>query len=69
VRSVTEVGPGDYVKIGRDWKRIESNSAHGQQRTPRSWTVRTTDGASYGMYDINLYAKASELTQARGTAE
>jgi hypothetical protein len=60
-RSVTDVGPGDYVKIGRSWEKITSNSAHGAERTPRDWTVRTEDGGSHGMYGINRYAKAEDL--------
>jgi hypothetical protein len=56
-RTVTEVGPGDYVKIGREWKQVMENSAWGIDVTPRNWTVRTTDGKRYGMYDINAYAK------------
>lgn len=60
-RSCTDVGPGDYVKIGRHWERISSNSAHGADYTPRSWTVRTEGGGEYGMYGINRYAKAEDL--------
>lgn len=60
-RGVTEVGPGDFVKIGSQWKPIESNSAHGAERTPRDWTVRTSDGGAYGMFGVNLYAKAEDL--------
>lgn len=60
-RSVTDVGPGDYVKIGRRWEQIKSNSAHGASRTPREWTVSTTNGGAYGMYGINRYAKAEDL--------
>jgi hypothetical protein len=60
-RSVNEVGRGDYVKIGAQWKRIESNSASGAERTPRNWTVTTEDGASYDMWSINRYAKAEDL--------
>lgn len=60
-RSVTDVGPGDYVKIGSHWERIAHNSAHGAERTPRDWTVRTEGGSSYGMYNINRYAKAEDM--------
>lgn len=60
-RSVTEVGPGDFVKVGTQWKQIASNSAAGAERTPRSWSVTTTDGGSYGMYDIGRYAKKEDL--------
>lgn len=59
-RSVTEVGRGDYVKVGSRWERIESNSAAGAPRTPRDWTVQT-EGGTYGMYGINRYAKAEDL--------
>lgn len=59
-RSVTEVGPGDFVKVGTEWKEISHNSAAGAERTPKSWSVRTTDGGSYGMYDIRRYAKRED---------
>lgn len=60
-RSVTDVGRGDYVKIGGQWKEIASNSAEGSDRTPRHWTVRTTDGGEYGMFGINRYAKKGDI--------
>ena len=60
-RSVTDVGPGDYVKIGSHWEKVTSNSAHGADHTPRSWTVRTEGGGEHGMYGINRYAKAEDL--------
>lgn len=59
-RTVTEVGRGDYVKIGSTWKRIASNSAQGQTR-PRHWLVRTEDGQTYGRGEIMLYAKAEDI--------
>lgn len=62
-RSVAEVGPGDYVKIGSRWERIAHNSAAGAERTPRDWSVRTESGASYGMWSINAYAKAEDMEQ------
>jgi hypothetical protein len=62
-RSVTDVGAGDYVKIGSSWERIEHNSAagaaNGQEAYP--WTVRTESGRSYGGMSINRYAKAEDL--------
>jgi hypothetical protein len=60
VTSVTEVGPGDYVKIGSQWKEIRTNSAHNAPYTPREWTVTTTDGQTHGMFGINAYAKKEE---------
>ena len=61
-RSVTDVGPGDYIKAGGQFHRIVSNSAHGANYTPRSWTIITEDGSrGYGMYDIQLYAKAEDV--------
>lgn len=58
-RTVTDVGPGDYVKIGSHWEKVEHNSAHGAE-SPRDWTVRTERGA-HGMWGINRYAKAGDL--------
>ena len=61
IRSVTEVGSGDFVKVGTEWKRITTNSAAGETRTPRSWGITTEDGKSLGMFDISRYARASDL--------
>ena len=62
-RDVTDVGPGDYVKVGSRWERIESNSAHGAERAHDAWpwTVRTENGRSYGGFSINRYAKAEDM--------
>ncbi len=60
-RSAMDVGPGDYVKIGSQWKRISANTAAGAERTPRNWTVTTEDGGSYDMWSINRYAKREDL--------
>jgi hypothetical protein len=60
-RSVTDVGPGDFIKMGGVWQQIVSNSATGATRTPRSWSIRTQDGRTYGMYQIQQYAKASDM--------
>jgi len=57
----TDVGPGDFIKVGSQWKEIESNTAHGEARTPRYWDVTTTDGQTYGPFDIKLYAKAEDM--------
>ncbi len=61
IRGVTDVGPGDYVKIGSEWKQVAANTATGIERTPRDWTVWTTDHRVYGMFDINRYAKKEDL--------
>ena len=60
-RDVTEVGAGDYVKIGSSWHEIRSNSAYGR-KLPREWTVETIDGHKVGMYGIRRYAKAEDIT-------
>lgn len=60
-RGCTDVGQGDFVKIGQTWKRITSNSAAGESHTPRHWRIRTEDGGEYGMFDVNRYAKAEDL--------
>jgi hypothetical protein len=59
-RSCTEVGPGDFVKVAGVWKMIEANTAFGLKRTPRSWTVTTSDGSSYDMFDIQRYAQRDD---------
>lgn len=58
-RSVTEVGPGDWVKVNGRWERILTNSAH-RQKLPRHWTITTVQGGTYGMWDIDLYAKEGD---------
>ena len=62
-RNVSEVGEGDYVLIGSTWKRITHNTAAGEQRIPKDWTVTTEGGNRYSMYEINRYAKAEDLTE------
>ncbi|MDB5184353.1 MAG: hypothetical protein JWN38_161 [Candidatus Saccharibacteria bacterium] len=61
VRDVTQVGKGDFVKVGSQWKEIESNPAEGASCSPRDWVVRTTDGGQYGMFGIHRYAKAEDI--------
>jgi hypothetical protein len=63
VRSVTEITTGDYVKVGSRWQRVASNSAAGENRTPRDWTVQLENGASRGPMSINRYAKAEDIEE------
>ena len=58
MRSIDEVGRGDYVKVGGTWKQIASITPGG--RTKRDQTIRTTDGSSYTMFDVWAYAKAGD---------
>ncbi len=60
-RSAMDVGRGDYVKIGSSWHKIASNTAHGQEYTPRNWTVQTEDGHTVDMWGVKLYAKAEDI--------
>jgi hypothetical protein len=60
LRSATEVGPGDRIKVGNQWKTIKTNTAFGETRTPRNWSIVTTDGAIYSMWDVKQYAKADD---------
>lgn len=64
-RSVTDVGPGDFVKVDHGWMPIAKNSAYGKDPAPREWTIETTDGETYGMFDIYLYAKYGDMNFAR----
>jgi len=59
-RSVTQVGPGDFVKVGPQWVEIKQNSAHGEATTPRRWRIET-EGGIYDMWDINAYAKREDM--------
>jgi hypothetical protein len=56
-RSATEVGPGDWVKIGQRWERILTNTAFGATPVPREWVVVTQQGRTFTMWEINAYAK------------
>jgi hypothetical protein len=58
---VTEVREGDYVKVGEQWKVITANPAYGVRPLPRRWYVTTADGTTYGMSQINRYAKRADL--------
>lgn len=60
-RSVTEVGAGDFVKIGQSWQKIISNTAFGAEKPPRTWSVTTEDGRAYSMFDIKRYAKSEDI--------
>lgn len=60
-REVTEVGPGDYIKVCGVWVEIESNTAFGLDRAPKDWVIKDTRGGVYGMFDVSRYAKAGDL--------
>lgn len=62
-RRVTEVGAGDYVKVGTQWERIVANTAAGDERAPRDWTIKTESGKSLGMFQIGRYAKAEDFEE------
>jgi hypothetical protein len=62
-RSVTEVGPGDFVRpVGeRAWREIASNSAYGAEKLPRQWVVTLISGRRIDMWGIGAYAKREDL--------
>ena len=63
--SVSETGPGDYIKVANGvWKEVSTNTAF-SDRKARRWIVTTTDGRSYGMYDIYAYMTAREYRHSR----
>lgn len=57
IRSVTDVGPGDWVKAAGRWRMILTNTAFGADPVPREWVITTIDGARLSMWDIDRYAK------------
>jgi hypothetical protein len=59
-RTVTEIGPGDYVKVNGWWELVEWNTAFAVQSTPRRWFIRTGSGTR-GMFEIERYAKAEDF--------
>jgi hypothetical protein len=63
-RTVTEIGPGDYVKLGSNWHQVMSNSEFGNERIVAkdgNWSIQTTDGRSVSGWGVNAYAKADDL--------
>lgn len=61
--SVTDVGSGDFVRDKEGVLReISSNSAQGQ-RHPKSWQITTTDGHTFGMFDISCYLARQQATE------
>lgn len=60
MRSIDEVGRGDFVKVGTTWKKITSITPGGRFR--RDQTIRTADGCQYNMGDINRYGKAEDFS-------
>jgi hypothetical protein len=60
-RSITEVGRGDFIKIGDGrWKEILDNPGMGSSGIA-GWLITTTDGSTYDMYDIRAYARAGDF--------
>lgn len=60
-RTVIEIGAGDFVKIGQKWKKVVANTAEGSKSIPKEWTVRTENGGTYSMWNINRYAKSEDM--------
>jgi hypothetical protein len=63
VRSVTDVGRGDFVKVRGEWKRLleQPVSAGVNEKLPSNWYCETEDGGSYDMYQVDRYAKAQDM--------
>lgn len=62
-RVAMEIGPGDFIKLnnGRGYRQVSGNSCFGATRPPRDgWTITTTDGGHYGMYDVSRYFKQGD---------
>ncbi len=62
-RSVTEIGSGDYVKVGSRWERVVSNSDHGAAQPQRdgNWRITTESGRTITGWSANRYAKAEDM--------
>ncbi len=63
VRSVTDIGPGDFVKVGTHWRRVVSNSDFGAEHPQRdgNWRIETEGGGTRTGWSINRYAKAEDM--------
>jgi hypothetical protein len=59
-RNASEVGPGDFVKTGTGWQRIDSITAIGECQ-PRTLVVHTVGGRTYGPLGVERYARAEDL--------
>ena len=60
-RKVTEVGPGDYLKVEGAWMEIAASSAYGLVNTPREWYIRTVRDGIFKADQIERYARAEDL--------
>ena len=67
-RSITEVGPGDFVKVGpgrfEEIARIEKDYGDRPptpKTTPKRWTVVTTSGRRVSMWQARSYYKKEDL--------
>lgn len=66
-RSITEVGPGDYVKVGGRYEEIAGIEKDYGDREPRQgvvpkrWTLITTSGRRVDMFHAHSYHKKEDL--------
>lgn len=69
MRTIHEVGPGDYVKVGRRYKKIKRVVKRPDPDSPeklKSWTVITDDGKRISMYAVTSFHKKEEMWRERG---
>ena len=60
-RMVREIGRGDFVKVGNEWKEVALNTAFGETPIPASWEVIATDGARHSSISITGFAKREDF--------
>ena len=74
-RSITEVGPGDYVKVGPNrYEEIAHIEKEYDDRLPlpgvipKRWTVITTSGRHIGMFKAGSYHKKEDLQKTESNS-
>ena len=65
-RNFMEVGPGDYIKVYGQWKKIFENKYYQPQVTPqtirpKTWELTAEDKVVYIMFVIERYAKKEDF--------
>jgi hypothetical protein len=67
VRSASDVGPGDYVKLGSTWHPIRSNDVFGhnihetEAWRKGNWRIETTTGRTVSGWSAMNYAKVEDM--------
>jgi hypothetical protein len=69
-RNIHEIGPGDFVKVGGEYKEVKSTWGVGTgnrlaKPSEGGFGVITTDGRRVGMMEAQAYAKKEDLEPSK----